>query len=343
MMEIKVINRETLTNLRRLLVTLYDEPQTIRVIAEDAGLNVARINMGGSAVNIWHAVLSEAQKVGQISALVQTVLLDDAQATDAFRAILGSDFLPIEQSQSSVSTTPSTIAKTSASAPNTPASEPVATASRQPQDEVLRPPPTADRPIKILFLAANPLDSVRLRTDEEARAIDQALRQAENRNFVISGHGAVRIDDLQELLLRHNPDIVHFSGHGAEAQALILQGANGHGVEVSGAALRQLFGLLKGNIRCIVLNACYTATQAESLAEVIDCVVGIEDLISDDAARQFSTAFYRALGYGRSLQEAFALGQVQIELAGLGEANALHLLTSEDGATATDKATKPLS
>ncbi len=196
--------------------------------------------------------------------------------------------------------------------------------------------PATDRPIKILFLAANPLDTVRLRTDEEARAIDQALRQAENRNFTVSVHGAVRTDDLQELLLRHQPDIVHFSGHGAEEQALILEGPNGNGVRVSGAALRQLFGVLKGNIRCIVLNACYTEAQAKGLAEVIDCVVGIEDAISDEAARQFSTAFYRGLGYDKSIGDAFALGQVQIELAGLGEANALHLLTRGDGAAATN-------
>ena len=146
----------------------------------------------------------------------------------------------------------------------------------------------------------------------------------------------MRNDDLQELLLRHQPDIVHFSGHGTEENELILVGANGNGVAVSGAALRQLFGVLKGNIRCIVLNACYTEAQAKALAEVIDCVVGIEDVISDEASRQFATAFYRALGYEKSIGDAFALGQVQIALAGLGDGKALHLLTRTDGAAATN-------
>ncbi|MCB0188108.1 MAG: hypothetical protein KDE31_27760, partial [Caldilineaceae bacterium] len=82
----------------------------------------------------------------------------------------------------------------------------------------------------------------------------------------------------------------------------------------------------------IVLNACYSATQAEGLAAVIDCVVGIEDAISDEAARQFATAFYRGLGYERSIGEAFALGKNQIELAGLGEAGALHLLNRTEAA-----------
>lgn len=184
---------------------------------------------------------------------------------------------------------------------------------------------TDQPPIKILFLAANPLDTVRLGTDEEARAIDLALRQADYRDFAVASHHAVRIDDLQELLLRHRPDILHFSGHGASTNAIILQDAQGNSVPVRGAALGRLFRALKDNLRCVVLNACYTADNAAGLAEVIDCVVGIEDAITDTAALQFATAFYRALGYGRSVQEAFDLGQVQIELAGLGEAEALHL------------------
>lgn len=184
---------------------------------------------------------------------------------------------------------------------------------------------TSKPPIKILFLAANPLDTVRLSIDEEVRAIQQALRQAEYRIFDIALGPAVRIEDLQDLLLQHQPDILHFSGHGAETNAIILQNAQGNGVQVSGAALGQLFQILKDNLRCIVLNACYTADLAAGLAAVVDCVVGIEQEITDSAALQFATAFYRALGYGRSVQEAFALGQVQINLAGLGTAEALHL------------------
>jgi hypothetical protein len=57
--------------------------------------------------------------------------------------------------------------------------------------------------IKLLFLAANPTDTDRLRLDEESR--DQ---------FELKTHWAVRADDLQELLMRYQPDIVHFSGHG---------------------------------------------------------------------------------------------------------------------------------
>ena len=88
------ISRQTLTELRRLLLELYDDPQLIRMVAEDAGLNVVRINMGGSAVNIWHAVLGEAQKVSAINTLINTVLTEYPQQEQAFCALLGSDFVP---------------------------------------------------------------------------------------------------------------------------------------------------------------------------------------------------------------------------------------------------------
>ena len=64
--------------------------------------------------------------------------------------------------------------------------------------------------IKILFLAANPSDTTRLRLDEENRAIDQVLRQAEFRDkFEIHQHWAVRVTEIQSFLLRYKPDIVN--------------------------------------------------------------------------------------------------------------------------------------
>jgi len=175
---------------------------------------------------------------------------------------------------------------------------------------------------KLLFLAANPLDTDPLRLDEEMRAIDTSLRQANFRDqFDLRSHWAVRLGDLQELLLRHQPDIVHFSGHGSHSSEIILQDAQGRGVVVPANALSDLFGHFRGDIRCVVLNACYSADQAEAIATQIDCIIGMTDAITDAASIEFATAFYRALGYGRSVKTAFGLGCNQIDLADLGEAH----------------------
>jgi hypothetical protein len=165
--------------------------------------------------------------------------------------------------------------------------------------------PSIDK-IRILFLTANPTDTNRLRLDEESRAIDQSLRRAEFRDrFVLEQFQAVRVSDLQECLLRFKPHIVHFSGHGSEEGEIYLQDSNGMSRPVSEKSLGKLFAVLKDNIRCVVLNACYSRTQADAIAEHIDAVVGMSTAIGDQAAISFSAAFYQALAYGRDLQTAF--------------------------------------
>ena len=181
--------------------------------------------------------------------------------------------------------------------------------------------------IKILFLAANPVDVPRLRLDAEARAIDRALRRAEFRDrFDIRQHWAVRATDLQECLLRHKPDVVHFSGHGSATSEIVLEDNLGNRHPVSVRALSRLFSVLKDNVRCVVLNACYSEPQARAIAEEIDCVVGMSGSIGDSAAISFSAAFYQALGFGRNLKTAFDLGCLQVDLENLDEQDVPKLL-----------------
>lgn len=189
------------------------------------------------------------------------------------------------------------------------------------------PPDSIDKPIKILFLAGNPVDTDKLRLDEEMRGIDQSLRQAEFRDrFETQQQWAVRVTDLQGHLLRHRPHIVHFSGHGSPTSEIILEDNNGNSQPVSVRALGQLFSVLKDNIRCVVLNACYSEQQAQAIAKHVDCVIGMSKAIGDKAAISFAVAFYQALGFGRDVKTAFDLGCLQIDLQNLDEQDTPKLL-----------------
>ena len=182
--------------------------------------------------------------------------------------------------------------------------------------------------IKILFLAANPRDTNPLRLDHEVRAIDEALRKAAYRDrFELVQHWAVRVRDLQELLLRYQPHIVHFSGHGSKSSEIFLEDALGNHQAVPMRALTGVFAVLKDNIRCVVLNACYSEGQAEAIAKEIDCVIGMSKAIGDEAALNFSTSFYQALAYGRNVKMAFDLGCLQIDMEALGEEDTPKLKT----------------
>lgn len=192
--------------------------------------------------------------------------------------------------------------------------------------------PAADgpiqRPVSVLFLAANPMGTELLRLDKEISAIEEALYKAKFRErFVLEQNWAVRVTELQALLLRYRPDIVHFSGHGSPAGELLFEGRDGAPQPATASALHQLFHTLRDNVRCVVLNACYSTQQATAIAEVIDCVVGMSSGVSDAAAIEFSTAFYRALGYGRNVETAFALGVGQLKLIGQTEQDVPQLLS----------------
>jgi hypothetical protein len=174
--------------------------------------------------------------------------------------------------------------------------------------------------VKVLFLAADPFKQNALSLDEEIRAITARIRAAEHRDRLdLVSAFAVRPDDLQPLLLQHQPHIVHFSGHASQAEQLILKDQDGRPKPVSKEALTNLFEVLKDNIRVVVLNACNTKPQAEAIAKVIDCAIGMNTAIGDAAAIVFAAAFYQALGYGRSVQTAFDLGRSELELQGIPE------------------------
>ncbi len=188
-------------------------------------------------------------------------------------------------------------------------------------------PTPKSKPITILFLAANPTNTQPLRLDKEIRSIDQALLQAKFRDkFDLVQQWAVRIKDLQGHLLRYEPDIVHFSGHGSRTSEIILEDISGRSHPVSGKALSELFRVLKENIRCVVLNACYSEPQAKAIAQHIDCVIGMSKAIRDSAAINFARSFYRALAFGKDVKTAFDLGCVEIDMANLNEQDTPKLL-----------------
>ena len=105
-----------------------------------------------------------------------------------------------------------------------------------------------DDVIEILILSANPVDTERLRFDEEIREIEEGLRRARHRDrFSINSRLAVRLRDLRRALLDYQPRIVHFIGHG-DKKGLMVEDELGNAVPISAEALS---GLFEGNTaRC---------------------------------------------------------------------------------------------
>jgi CHAT domain len=195
----------------------------------------------------------------------------------------------------------------------------------------------------ILVLAANPKGTNPLRLGEEVRSIQTGLERSQNRDhYRIEQRWAVTATDIRRALLDCKPQIVHFSGHGvgvetpedpaqstrklsalpedqSQPEGLIFEDETGQPHLVSTEAIATLFSLFADEIECVLLNACYSATQADVIAEHISYVVGMKRAIGDRAAIEFAIGFYDGLLAGRTVDFAFKLGCSAIQMEGIPE------------------------
>ncbi|MEP0903871.1 CHAT domain-containing protein [Leptolyngbya subtilissima ST-M1] len=172
----------------------------------------------------------------------------------------------------------------------------------------------------ILFLSSDPKNASRLRLAEEFREIQEKLQLAQLREkFELHERGSLRPVDMSQALLDINPQFVHFSGHGTANNELCFENQLGEVHVIKPDALAALFEQFSNQIDCVILNACYSEEQANSIAKHIDYVIGMEKAIGDKAAIAFSIGFYQALGAGRTIKEAYKLGCVQIRLQNIDE------------------------
>jgi len=185
--------------------------------------------------------------------------------------------------------------------------------------------------IKVLFMASNPIDQTQLRLDEEIRAITEKIRASEHRDSVqLISRWAARPYDLLQALNEHKPHIVHFSGHGSNNDELVFQSDDGGTKLVSKEAIVATMSTLSDNIRVVIFNACFSYAQAEAVTQHIDVAIGMKDTIRDDAAKVFAAQFYAAIGFGRSIKQAFDQGVAALLLEGIPEADIPALFMRED-------------
>ncbi len=192
---------------------------------------------------------------------------------------------------------------------------------------------------RILFLSANPTDTGQLRLGTELRDIKDAFRGAKNRDSIeMHERLAVRTRDLRQAMLDVDPHIVHFAGHGVawhvegeisgrslimpkmespdptRAGGIVLEDDAGHSNVVSDEKLAALLGLFSENLRCLVLNACYSEVQAKVLIRHVPYIVAMKSAVPDETAIRFAVAFYESIGAGRDVPFSFRFAMAALGL-----------------------------
>jgi len=185
-------------------------------------------------------------------------------------------------------------------------------------------------PLRILSVAASPRSLQSLDLAEEARCLEELNRSpsgVEVQFLVHASAGAVR-----EELSGDKYNVLHFMGHGMFDRAsgegmLAFEGSDGSADLVSGKAFATKLKGLR-SLGVVVLNACNTARayhngsrnpfRGVATALVLGGVPGVVAMqrpISDRAAIGFSTALYRHLARGDSIDEALTEGRQAIHSA----------------------------
>ncbi|MEA5499578.1 FxSxx-COOH system tetratricopeptide repeat protein [Limnoraphis robusta] len=195
--------------------------------------------------------------------------------------------------------------------------------------------PTGSRanmnPIKVLFLASNPKQTQPLDLGKEIREIKNKIQASQNRDYLeFEKAWAVRFDELIQNLNEYKPHIVHFSGHGSNTGEIILLDKYDQPQAVSTEAIKELFSTVsKDNIKVVLWNACYSKTIGEAIAEFIDCVIGMNTAINDQAAIDFAATFYGAIAAKRSVQQAFTQAKAVLMTSQISEEKIPELIHRE--------------
>lgn len=185
--------------------------------------------------------------------------------------------------------------------------------------------------ITVLFFAANPRDQAQLSLDEEVRSIKEMISKSRHRDVVkFESCWAVRPGDILQHINEYQPTIAHFSGHGSEDDELVLMDNHGQTKLVSMTSIVQAMSVANDNLRLVFFNTCYSKNQASNVVEYIECAIGMNTSITDNAAQIFSAQFYSSIGFGLSVERSFKQAKAALMLEGISEEDTPSLFVKED-------------
>lgn len=181
-------------------------------------------------------------------------------------------------------------------------------------------PPSIDKPLRILIVAASPTGYAPISWENEERLIRECMHvTGECEVNTISGPNTW--SQLQaEMRGAHSPHVIHFIGHGdfdagSTDGALVFQDKSSAPVLYRASDLADLIGN-RISLRLVVLNSCQgtVATVQRRMAAVassifglgIPAVVAMQNDVRDDTAQAFARLLYSGIAVGEPLDEVLA-------------------------------------
>ena len=178
-------------------------------------------------------------------------------------------------------------------------------------------------PAIILFLQANPTTEP-ISWQEEFLFIVEKIAKAKKDGILdLAQEKSVSLDDMIDAIEDHEPQIIHFTGHGREEKkdrfgnidtlgGLAFHNEAKNGAELIGAdKLEPQFKAIKTdfpNISIVLLSACYSQQQAKAISKAGIFTIGTSDKVIAKAAKLFAAGFYKRLSKTKDIAVAIQGG-----------------------------------
>jgi tetratricopeptide (TPR) repeat protein len=182
------------------------------------------------------------------------------------------------------------------------------------------PAPLGGGPLRLLFVAAAPVDQPQLFYEREEDAIQRVASQLRG-DVVLYFGDAGSFDELRALVARMRPHLVHLSGHGVVGKDGVGRFAfeDDRGRTDLRTAEDLLLHVFRGSpVRCVFLNACQSSQAAAAglcqalVAAGLPLAVGWAASVADDRATDFAAALYNRLLHGEPVPVAVAHARAHI-------------------------------
>jgi hypothetical protein len=161
--------------------------------------------------------------------------------------------------------------------------------------------------IKLLFVGMDVGRGLDLRGQyRQIRSILKGSRKAGP--FRTTAAFDAKAETLPDLLTKHLPTIVHFSGNQSGGR-ILLPSAEGGVTTIPATALAGLLQSLDGAVRMAIIDTCDSLPCAREIVGSVDLAMGVKGKPYDEDATAFYCGFYKALAAGLSVSSA--VGQAQ--------------------------------
>ena len=180
--------------------------------------------------------------------------------------------------------------------------------------------PPGALPLRILFTACAPIDQQGLDYEKEEEAILRIADKLGDRvHLEIAEAGT--FEELRELIVEHQPHIVHLSGHGSVRDGIgsfYFEDERGRGDPRDAREMAgQLFAGM--GVRLVFVNGCQSSQaavtgvcQTLTAAGHVPLALGWGASIMDDRATEFAGVLFHEIAAGRSVDHAIAAARAAL-------------------------------